>query len=316
MGPNKIKDLPVICLLGPTASGKTELAIKLSKQLPIDIINVDSAQVYREMDIGTAKPSHELLIEFPHRLIDIRDPEDTYSVSNFVKDANDEIAQIHDKQRIPLMVGGTMLYFHALIEGLSKLPNGDKVIRDTIDNEANIIGWPKMHEKLLFIDSVAAKKINPNDGHRIQRALEIYELTGKNITHLQSQKQKTNNYNFINFAIRYHSRDELHQRINARFLSMIDNGFLEEVSDLKNRKNLTAKHASMKAVGYKQIWSYLDDDFNLDEAILKAQAATRQLAKRQITWLRNTIDALEVDSDHQNLISAIRASYERGQEIV
>ena len=163
MDPNKIKDLPVICLLGPTASGKTELAIKLSKQLPIDIINVDSAQVYREMDIGTAKPSHELLIEFPHRLIDIRDPEDTYSVSNFVKDANDEIAQIHDKQRIPLMVGGTMLYFHALIEGLSKLPNGDKLIRDTIDNEANIIGWPKMHEKLLFIDSVAAKKINPND---------------------------------------------------------------------------------------------------------------------------------------------------------
>lgn len=308
----KIKDLTVICLLGPTASGKTELAIKLSEQFPIDIVNVDSAQVYREMNIGTAKPSHEMLIKFPHRLIDIRDPEDTYSASEFVKDANDAIAQIHAKQRIPLMVGGTMLYFHALIEGLSKLPNRDKGVRDAIDHEASIIGWPKMHKKLASIDTTAAKRINPNDGQRIQRALEVYDLTGKNITDLQSQKQKNNNYNFINFAIRCHSRAELHRRINLRFLSMLDNGFLEEVSNLKNRESLTSKHASMRAVGYKQIWSYLDGDFSLDEAIMRAQASTRQLAKRQITWLRNSIDASEVNAKNQNLISAISASCKKG----
>jgi tRNA dimethylallyltransferase len=307
MNSNRYFDLPVICLLGPTASGKTELALKLSKEFPLDIINVDSAQIYRGMDIGTAKPSKETLDQYPHRLIDILDPEKSYSVGNFIKDANIEIKRIHNDGRIPLLVGGTMLYFHALIEGLSDLPEGDKNIRNIINTEAKLIGWPEMHNKLADIDHIAAKKINPHDSQRIQRALEVFELSGRNITDWQFRNNKNNDYRFIKFAINHHSRIEIHQRINARFLRMLDEGFIQEVQLLKQREYLTSDHSSMRAVGYRQIWAYLDDLITIEEATKKAQASTRQLAKRQITWLRNTTSAIPVDLDGKNVMTIINS---------
>jgi len=307
MSSNPYPDIPVICLFGSTASGKTELAIKLSQEFPLDIINVDSAQIYRGMDIGTAKPNKKTLEQFPHHLIDILDPEKSYSVGNFIADANIEIKRIHNNGRIPLLVGGTMLYFHALIEGLSDLPEGDKNIRNNINSEAELIGWPAMHNKLINIDYAAAKKINPHDGQRIQRALEVFEISGRNISDWQSSKNKNNNYRFIKFAINHHSRTEIHQRINTRFLRMLDEGFIQEVQLLKQREHLTSDHNSMRAVGYRQIWTYLDDQITIKEATKKAQASTRQLAKRQITWLRNTTSAIPVDVDGKNIMKIINS---------
>ena len=311
MSTGEIIDLPVICLFGSTASGKTDLAIKLFREFPLDIINVDSAQIYRGMDIGTAKPKQEILNQFPHRLIDILDPEESYSVGHFVKDANIEIKRSHDKGRIPLLVGGTMLYFHALIEGLSDLPEGDSNIRNTINLEAKEMGWPKMHQKLASIDILAAKKINPNDGQRIQRALEIFELSGRNISTWQAKKIKNNNYRFIKFAITHHVRAEIHQRINDRFIKMMDEGFLQEVKNLMERQYLTSNHSSMRAVGYRQIWSYLEGQMSIEEAVRRGQAATRQFAKRQITWLRNTTNAISVDCDNKNIFGIISSEIKK-----
>jgi len=300
-----IMKLPVICLFGSTASGKTDLAINLLKEFPLDIINVDSAQIYRGMNIGTAKPKKEILNQFPHRLIDILDPEESYSVGHFVKDANIEIKRSHDKGRIPLLVGGTMLYFHALIEGLSDLPEGNSNIRNTINLEAKEIGWPAMHKKLAAIDSLAAKKINPHDGQRIQRAIEVFELSGRNISDWQEKKIKNNNYRFIKLAITHHTRLEIHQRINERFIKMLDEGFIQEVKVLMERESLTSSHSSMRAVGYRQIWAYLEGQMSIDDAVKKAQASTRQLAKRQITWLRSTTNVISVDSNSEDIFEII-----------
>ena len=300
------KSPTIICLIGPTAIGKTDLALKIASMFPIDIINVDSAQIYRGMDIGTAKPSKEILNKHPHFLIDICNPEDTYSVGDFLFDASHQIKKSLNKNRIPLLVGGTMLYFHALINGIADLPKSDKKIRADIEKEAEEIGWKKMHLKLKNIDPTAAEKINYNDKQRIQRALEVYELTGKKISELQTKKKNKREFEFQVFVKNHITREDLYKKINQRFIKMINNGFVDEVSELMKRKKLTARHPSMRSVGYRQIWQYLDNEISLEKATDLAQIATRQLAKRQYTWLNNMENITKIDSQNNNILSQIK----------
>ena len=300
------KSPTIICLIGPTAIGKTDLALKIASMFPIDIINVDSAQIYRGMDIGTAKPSKEILNKHPHFLIDICNPEDTYSVGDFLFDASHQIKKSLNKNRIPLLVGGTMLYFHALINGIADLPKSDKKIRTDIEKEAEEIGWKKMHLKLKNIDPTAAEKINYNDKQRIQRALEVYELTGKKISELQTKKKNKREFEFQVFVKNHITREDLYKKINQRFIKMINNGFVDEVSELMKRKKLTARHPSMRSVGYRQIWQYLDNEISLEKATDLAQIATRQLAKRQYTWLNNMENITKIDSQNNNILSQIK----------
>lgn len=300
------KSPTIICLIGPTAIGKTDLALKIASMFPIDIINVDSAQIYRGMDIGTAKPSKEILNKHPHFLIDICNPEDTYSVGDFLFDASHQIKKSLNKNRIPLLVGGTMLYFHALINGIADLPKSDKKIRTGIEKEAEEIGWKKMHLKLKNIDPTAAEKINYNDKQRIQRALEVYELTGKKISELQTKKKNKREFEFQVFVKNHITREDLYKKINQRFIKMINNGFVDEVSELMKRKKLTARHPSMRSVGYRQIWQYLDNEISLEKATDLAQIATRQLAKRQYTWLNNMENITKIDSQNNNILSQIK----------
>jgi len=300
------KSPTIICLIGPTAIGKTDLALKIASMFPIDIINVDSAQIYRGMDIGTAKPSKEILNKHPHFLIDICNPEDTYSVGDFLLDASHQIKKSLNKNRIPLLVGGTMLYFHALINGIADLPKSDKKIRTDIEKEAEEIGWKKMHLKLKNIDPTAAEKINCNDKQRIQRALEVYELTGKKISELQTKKKNKREFEFQVFVKNHITREDLYKKINQRFIKMINNGFVDEVSELMKRKKLTARHPSMRSVGYRQIWQYLDNEISLEKATDLAQIATRQLAKRQYTWLNNMENITKIDSQNNNILSQIK----------
>ena len=300
------KSPTIICLIGPTAIGKTDLALKIASMFPIDIINVDSAQIYRGMDIGTAKPSKEILNKHPHFLIDICNPEDTYSVGDFLFDASHQIKKSLNKNRIPLLVGGTMLYFHALINGIADLPKSDKKIRTNIEKEAEEIGWKKMHLKLKNIDPTAAEKINCNDKQRIQRALEVYELTGKKISELQTKKKNKREFEFQVFVKNHITREDLYKKINQRFIKMINNGFVDEVSELMKRKKLTARHPSMRSVGYRQIWQYLDNEISLEKATDLAQIATRQLAKRQYTWLNNMENITKIDSQNNNILSQIK----------
>lgn len=300
------KSPTIICLIGPTAIGKTDLALKIASMFPIDIINVDSAQIYRGMDIGTAKPSKEILNKHPHFLIDICNPEDTYSVGDFLFDASHQIKKSLNKNRIPLLVGGTMLYFHALINGIADLPKSDKKIRTDIEKEAEEIGWKKMHLKLKNIDPTAAEKINCNDKQRIQRALEVYELTGKKISELQTKKKNKREFEFQVFVKNHITREDLYKKINQRFIKMINNGFVDEVSELMKRKKLTARHPSMRSVGYRQIWQYLDNEISLEKATDLAQIATRQLAKRQYTWLNNMENITKIDSQNNNILSQIK----------
>ena len=280
-------DKPVICLMGPTASGKTGLAIQLVEQFPLDIVSVDSALVYRGMDIGTAKPDAATLERAPHRLIDIREPEEPYSAGAFVTDACREIDAIHAAGRIPLLVGGTMMYFRALIGGIAELPGADPALRDQIDREAAELGWPAMHVQLSRIDAQTAARIGPNDRQRIQRALEVYRLSGRPISAWQAgESVETADYAYARFALIDAERRRLHERINRRFAGMLEAGFLAEVAALRRRPGLTADSPSMRAVGYRQLWTHLDGGYALDEAVERAKAATRQLAKRQLTWLR------------------------------
>ncbi len=288
--------------MGPTASGKTEYALHLADVLPVDIVSVDSALVYRGMDIGTAKPSPETLQRVPHRLVDILDPEDTYSAGDFVRDATQEIDCIHQAGRVPLLVGGTMLYFRALTEGIARLPEADQAVRGKIDAEAAEHGWPAMHRQLEEIDPAAAARINRNDSQRIQRALEVHSVSGRTLSAWQSDvPAKNDNHSFLKVALVTSSRAQLHERIALRLQHMMDAGVVEEVKNLMERPNLTRDHASMRAVGYRQIWSHLAGDNSLEEAGYKVLAATRQLCKRQLTWLRgesglNVFDPLEDDA--------------------
>lgn len=276
-----------IFLMGPTASGKTDLAIALRQTLPVEVISVDSALIYKGMDIGTAKPSQAELALAPHRLIDILDPAESYSAMNFRADALKEMADITASGRIPLLVGGTMLYYKALIEGLSPLPSADPTIRAEIEQRAEQQGWAALHQELLKIDPVAGTRINPNDSQRINRALEVFYITGKTMTELTAEQGESLPYDVLQFAIAPQERAVLHERIEQRFHKMIVLGFEEEVKKLYERSDLHIDLPSIRCVGYRQMWEYLQGEISLDEAIFKGICATRQLAKRQITWLRS-----------------------------
>ncbi|EXI62313.1 tRNA (adenosine(37)-N6)-dimethylallyltransferase MiaA [Mannheimia granulomatis] len=300
-----------IFLMGPTASGKTDLAIALHQQLPVEVISVDSALIYKGMDIGTAKPSKAELALAPHRLIDILDPAESYSAMNFHADALREMAEITAQGKIPLLVGGTMLYYKALLEGLSPLPSADPTIRAEIEAKAEQFGWASLHQELAKIDPVAGARINQNDSQRINRALEVFYITGKTMTELTAQQGEALPYNILQFAIAPQDRAVLHQRIEQRFHKMIDLGFEDEVKRLFLRKDLHINLPSIRCVGYRQMWEYLQGDISLDEAIFKGICTTRQLAKRQITWLRSWpgevtwLDSLAPTSSQTKMIEKI-----------
>ncbi|MGF7453856.1 tRNA (adenosine(37)-N6)-dimethylallyltransferase MiaA [Pasteurella bettyae] len=275
-----------IFLMGPTASGKTDLAIQLRQELPVEVISVDSALIYKGMDIGTAKPSEEELALAPHRLIDIIDPAESYSAANFRSDALREMQKITAQGKIPLLVGGTMLYYKALLEGLSPLPQADEKVRLEIEKKAQKLGWPALHQELSQIDPVSAERINPNDSQRINRALEVFYISGKSMTELTEQKGEEIPYNILQFAIAPQERALLHERIELRFHKMLELGFQQEVEKLYRRGDLHIDLPSIRCVGYRQMWEYLRGDYSYEEMIFRGIAATRQLAKRQITWLR------------------------------
>ena len=275
-----------IFLMGPTASGKTDLAIQLHQQLPVEVISVDSALIYRGMDIGTAKPSKAELALAPHRLIDICDPAESYSAANFRTDALREMQEISAQGKIPLLVGGTMLYYKALLEGLSPLPSADEKVRSEIEAKAALIGWGGLHQELSKIDPISAQRINPNDSQRINRALEVFYLTGKTLTELTAQKGEALPYDILQFAIAPEQREVLHLRIEQRFHKMIELGFQQEVEKLYRRPDLNENLPSIRCVGYRQMWEYLRGDYDHNEMVFRGICATRQLAKRQITWLR------------------------------
>ena len=293
-----------IFLMGPTASGKTDLAIQLRQHLPVEVISVDSALIYKGMDIGTAKPGKEELALAPHRLIDILDPAESYSAMNFREDALREMAEISAQGKIPLLVGGTMLYYKALIDGLSPLPNADEKVRSEIEAKAELVGWAELHKALEKIDPVSAARINPNDSQRINRALEVFYLTGKSLTELTEQKGEGLPYNVLQFAIAPEDRTILHERIELRFHKMMELGFKAEVEKLFARPDLHLDLPSIRCVGYRQMWEHLQGQYNLDEAVYRGICATRQLAKRQITWLRGwktPITWLDSLKNEQNL---------------
>lgn len=276
----------IISLMGPTASGKTAYAMALYDKYPIEIISVDSALIYRGMDIGSAKPTKEEQVKYPHKLIDICDPAESYSAANFRHDAIVEIEKSLSNGRTPLLVGGTMLYFKALIEGLSPLPAANSDIRDQIEEKANRLGWQAIHEELKKVDPVSAQRIHPNDPQRLNRALEVYLITGKSLTELTKESGDALPYDIMQLAIMPEDRAELHQRIEQRFLQMLDQGFEDEVKKLMQRPDLHLNLPSIRCVGYRQMWEYLNGDTSYDEMVFKGICATRQLAKRQITWLR------------------------------
>lgn len=280
---------PAILLMGPTASGKTDLAVALCQHLRCEIISVDSAMVYRSMDIGTAKPDAAMLAQAPHRLIDIRDPAEPYSAAEFRRDALAVMAEITAAGKIPLLVGGTMLYFRVLMDGIADLPSADAPIRARLEAEAADLGWPALHARLAQVDPLAAARLHPNHSQRIQRALEVFELTGRSLSDWQREAGRdslTQYYRLFPIALDV-PRDVLHQRIEARFHAMLAAGFLDEVEALHQRKDLHPDLPSIRAVGYRQTWSFLDGEFDRNTMMEKAIFATRQLARRQMTWLRH-----------------------------
>ena len=296
---------PVICLMGPTASGKTALAMALQEALPCDIVSVDSALIYRDMNIGTAKPSKAELAQYPHRLIDLRDASESYSAADFCRDALAEIAEIRSNNRIPLLVGGTMMYFKSLIEGISPLPTANTEIRQAIEREALAKGWQAMHEQLAEIDPVSALRIHPNDPQRLTRALEVYRLTSNTLTQLTQIKGAKLGGNVLQLAITPQERSTLHERIALRYQQMIAMGFEQEVIKLKSRGDLHQDLPAIRCVGYRQMWQYLDGEFDHDEMIFRGVCATRQLAKRQLTWLRNWPDLHWLTTDDNTNLAQV-----------
>ncbi|SMB49986.1 delta(2)-isopentenylpyrophosphate tRNA-adenosine transferase [Serratia proteamaculans] len=288
---------PAIFIMGPTASGKTALAIALRERLPVELISVDSALIYRGMDIGTAKPSAEELALAPHRLIDIRDPAEAYSAADFRADALKEMAAITAAGRIPLLVGGTMLYFKALLEGLSPLPPADPAVRERIEQQAAEQGWDVLHRQLQEIDPVAALRIHPNDPQRLSRALEVFFISGKTLTELTKISGESLPYHVHQFAIAPTSRELIHQRIELRYHQMLAAGFETEARALFARGDLHTDLPSIRCVGYRQMWSYLSGEISYDEMVYRGICATRQLAKRQMTWLRGWDSVHWLDSE-------------------
>lgn len=300
---------PVVCIMGPTASGKTALAMALHDSIDSDIISVDSALVYRDMDIGTAKPTLAELTQYPHRLINIKDASESYSAAEFCKDALKEIAEIRANNRVPILVGGTMMYFKSLIEGISPLPEANADIRSNLEQEASLHGWDYLHQELLTVDPESGQRIHKNDPQRITRALEVYRISGKTMTELTKVKGETLSGDILQFAIAPKERADLHARIALRFEQMITQGFEQEVDKLKGRGYLHQDLPSIRCVGYRQMWQHLDGDYDHDEMIFKGICATRQLAKRQLTWLRNWPDVrwlnMEDENNLQQIISAL-----------
>jgi len=279
--------LPVFVLTGPTGAGKSDWALRLAARAPVEIVSVDSALVYRGLDIGTAKPSAAQRARIPHHLIDICDPSESYSAGRFVTDALHSIGEIHARRRVPLLVGGTMLYLRALLHGLAVLPQATPELRARLDARAARAGWPALHAELAALDPVAAARIAPTDAQRIQRALEVYLSAGQPISELQRMTSSP----LAGWPLRYwvvmpRSRAVLHERIARRFAAMMAAGFLDEVAGLRGRADLSARHPAMRAVGYRQLWAHLDGHYDLADAARRGVAATRQLAKRQLTWLR------------------------------
>jgi tRNA dimethylallyltransferase len=300
---------PAICLMGPTASGKTALAIELCQHLPCEIISVDSALIYKEMDIGTAKPTEHELALAPHRLINILDPAESYSVAEFRRDAIAAMDEITSRGKIPLLVGGTMMYFKALIDGLSPLPESNAAVRLLIEKEAEHHGWQVLHERLRLIDPQSALRIHPNDPQRLIRALEVYELTKKSMSALMLMKSTPLAYKVYQFSISPADRSVLHERIEQRFKQMLNEGFQQEVEKLRQRIDLNLNLPSMRCVGYRQMWQYLDQEFDYFEMQDRAVAATRQLAKRQLTWLRGWENICPLDTfANDNLTQVIKLS--------
>jgi len=306
--------------MGPTCSGKTGAAIALAQRLPFEIINVDSALVYRGLEIGAARPSPEELAQAPHRLLGFLDPTEPYSAARFREDALAEIADIHAAGRIPLLVGGTMLYFKALQQGLANMPAADPVLRAEMEAVAAEKGWPELHRQLAEVDPEAAARLKPNDGQRIQRALEVFRLTGQSLSDLHRQQRSValsdsadNDkvpfpYNTKSFALAPASRALLHERIALRFHAMLDAGLVEEVEKLRARGDLRRELPAIKAVGYRQVWDYLDGQYGYAEMVERGIIATRQLAKRQFTWLRGWPELEWFDSDAPDLTEQLERS--------
>ena len=298
---------PAIFIIGPTASGKTGLAIKLMKHFPIELISVDSALVYKDMDIGTAKPSAEELKLAPHRLISFLDPSQPYSAADFRNDALREMQEISAKGKVPVLVGGTMLYYRALENGLAELPTANQNVREKLNNEAKEQGWNALHQRLIKVDPTAGERIHPNDQQRIQRALEVYEITGKPLTTLQKEaKMDALPYRLMKIALIPESREWIREIAKTRFEKMLEQGFIEEVKNLYARKDLNADLPAIRAVGYRQVWDYLEGKLDKDEMQERAIIATRQLSKRQMTWMRSEPNLTRYDAKGYDLDEIIR----------
>lgn len=286
---------PAVFLMGPTASGKTALAVGLVSRFPLEVISVDSALVYRGMDVGTAKPDAATLARAPHHLLDIREPNETYSAAAFCDDARALMAEITARGRVPLLVGGTMLYFRALLQGLDDLPRADPALRKRLEQDAAERGWPALHAELATLDPATAARLAPNDSQRIGRALEIIELTGRPMSAQLAQAPRALPYGVLQLALIPSDRAVLHRRIGERFDAMLDAGLVDEVELLRRNHVLDPAMPAMRAVGYRQTWAYLDGDIDLKALREQGVAATRQLAKRQLTWLRSWPGAVTLD---------------------
>jgi len=286
---------PIAVLTGPTGTGKTEIALALAREYPIEIVSVDSAQVYRGLDIGSAKPSAQARAQVPHHLLDLVEPGASYSAGQFVRDAAQAIDDIEARGNVPLLVGGTMLYLSALMGGIAELPEGDAEIRARLDAQAAQHGWPALHTRLAEVDPAAAARIHPNDAQRIQRALEVHAVTGESITNLQAQTRSPLLRDFLTVALVPQDRERLHAALAQRFEQMMAAGLLDEVRGLYARGDLTDAMPAIRAVGYRQLWAHLAGSYSLDTAVTRAIAATRQLAKRQMTWLRSMANICVVD---------------------
>ncbi len=299
---------PVVFLMGPTAAGKTAVAAALAARGPYEIVSVDSALVFRHLDAGTGKPDRELLARAPHRLIDIRNPDERYSAAEFRDDAMRAIADIRAAGRVPILVGGTGLYFRALDRGLAALPAADPAVRAGIEREAARAGWAAMHARLAGIDPPSARRIHPNDPQRIQRALEVHALTGRPMSELLARGRRGGLAGPVcRIVIEPADRDTLHRDIAARFLRMLDAGLIEEVRDLKRRWRLTERNASMRLVGYRQVWTYLAGRCTREEMAAQAIAATRQLARRQLTWLHSERNTVRIDGHAPDVVERVAA---------
>jgi tRNA dimethylallyltransferase len=302
---------PIAVLTGPTGTGKTDIALRLAREFPVEIVSVDSAQVYRGLDIGSAKPSPEIRAQLPHHLVDVVEPSESYSAGQFVRDAARAIEDIESRGRVPLLVGGTMLYLRALIGGIASLPGRSAELRAAIDAQAARDGWPALHARLANIDPAAAARIHPNDAQRIQRALEVHAAGGRPLSELQTATRPALEREFLVCALFPGDRARLHADLERRFMQMMAAGLVQEVRGLHARGDLTAAHPAMRAVGYRQLWEHLDGSYPLEVAVQRAIAATRQLAKRQMTWLRSMPNIQTFDPYEEQSFVGIRESLMR-----